>query len=1238
MTIDNRYTTDIIVTNSGRLNIISGGNLQYDSQTGAYVRSGGRLHISNGGLMSKGVAVSDGIIHISSGGTLLKLWAVSQGGLVYVSNGGLMSSGYVSSGGQVHVNSGGTAVDVLCLSSGIIAVNSGGLALHPIVAGSMLVRGGRVFSGFLEGTVILAGSGSTLGYASDNVLRSGGVLNVLSGGKASATQFISGQITVSSGGMIQAPECGGIDSKTIDLKPGASAHITYLGSGAQMTVSSGATATTPRVSSGASMTVYGLALYNSVTGGRLAAGSGGIVSSSILSGGMIDVQTRGAADLTKISGGLLRVSGTAVDTIISGSGGTMTIMSGGFACGRDPAMNRMIDGKIYINSGGTASSFHVSGGTVTVQGSAVGNQYSGGYILISGGSSISEYLKGGIMHIRGGSDSTIRGTATKLDIQGGSAVLSSGAGITSASVYSGAMLYLYDRAENVYVQYGGTLRVESGGIHAGGTAYGSETVRNGGVASNVLIGQSNMMTIESGGVHISGKIWGSETVSAGGRVSALEFISGAGFILNGSADLCTVNAGASARISSGGVLTNGAAGSNAYIVVNAGGTATLTSANGPNMNVYGGSAYLSGGNAKNVMMSGGALELLSGALYTSAEIDSGYVRVGSGCVVSRTRIYGLGIDDPNPEHWISGYAEMVVFTGAKAVSCTVDGSRGYLMVNSGGTATNLQIGHSAGALIGGVIDECSIFSGASVELDSTGAVASRTKVRDMGTLNLYGGGSAYDTTVGSGGRLLLGKLGSATMVTVSSGTVKVSSGGLASNCTVDAGGVLDVSSGGRISGAKVLSGGKIAGDFSCTSVTFSNGAIVDFKISELYQPPQQALVKNLSVAMDKASFSLTTSLAMQKGTYMLADGAAGFDKTISVFSSAGDELGTLTVGKTVNIGNSGYTLNLSNDVLSVTVGMPGPDPGPEPASEAAKGDRDGNGVSDVMFVWTGEHGEGNHAHGYWMNGTSDWWSANAPGVSPDWDNLGSYDMSGDGKADAVMFGNVIVNEARGAYIGYYQDGNDMDGWVTIGFLDNSENIAWQNKVGNLTGNDSGVNSIVWYAPELYALGAWKDGTTEWADISHNFGGAEWKLAGCGDFDGDGRDSVLMTYNNGQLYYVIDIDGAAPKALGNSDWRGWDLRAIGDFSGDGRDDIVLFHEETGSMVMCANGNFDDFKSIGQLAANDWFVVGAGDYDGDAQDDLLVRQYSTGMLGYYICADQSQWVEMGRGVGMEWTVIA
>ena len=69
-----------------------------------------------------------------------------------------------------------------------------------------------------------------------------------------------------------------------------------------------------------------------------------------------------------------------------------------------------------------------------------------------------------------------------------------------------------------------------------------------------------------------------------------------------------------------------------------------------------------------------------------------------------------------------------------------------------------------------------------------------------------------------------------------------------------------------------------------------------------------------------------------------------------------------------------------------------------------------------------------------------------------------------------------------------------------------------------------------------------------------------------------------------------------------------------------------------------GNLDDFKSIGQLDANDWFVVGAGDYDGDRHDDLLVRQYSTGMLGYYASGDTTQWNTLGRGVDMNWTVIA
>ena len=176
-----------------------------------------------------------------------------------------------------------------------------------------------------------------------------------------------------------------------------------------------------------------------------------------------------------------------------------------------------------------------------------------------------------------------------------------------------------------------------------------------------------------------------------------------------------------------------------------------------------------------------------------------------------------------------------------------------------------------------------------------------------------------------------------------------------------------------------------------------------------------------------------------------------------------------------------------------------------------------------------------------------------------------------------------------------------------------------------------------YAPELYALGAWTDGTDSWTTISNKFGGADWTLVGCGDFDGDGRDSVVMTYNSGQMFYTADLDGAT-ASLGALSWTGWEVRAIGDFAGDGRDDMVLFHQDTGTMVMLANGSPDTYTSIGQLDASDWFVVGAGDYNNDQKDDLLVRQYSTGMLGYYSGGNTSAWNVLGYGVDMNWTVIA
>ena len=382
-----------------------------------------------------------------------------------------------------------------------------------------------------------------------------------------------------------------------------------------------------------------------------------------------------------------------------------------------------------------------------------------------------------------------------------------------------------------------------------------------------------------------------------------------------------------------------------------------------------------------------------------------------------------------------------------------------------------------------------------------------------------------------------------------------------------------------------------------------------------------------------------------------ADDLAGVKEYVLTYSHDGEEFSTTTAETSFMLENVDFAtwqwsvsaVDAVGNVSEIAAGEAFVVDQAAPTKKfVTKSDIDGNGVSDVMFVWTGEHGEGNYQQGYWLNGTATWQSANAAHPS-DWIPLGAHDMNNNGKADSVMFGNVYTETSgKGAYIGYYLDADDNSTpehptWQNIGYLNNEEDITWQNCVGNLNGEK---NSIVWYAPDLYAVGIWvgQDEYPEWIHLSASFGGPDWNLVGCGDFDGDGKDSVVMSGLNGQYFYIVGID-EAPTSLGSANWSGWEIRAIGDFAGDGKDDLVLFHKETGAMVMCADGNTDSYTSIGQLDASDWFVVGAGDYNNDSKDDLLVRQYSTGMLGYYSSGDVANgWVTLGYGVDMSWTVIA
>lgn len=295
----------------------------------------------------------------------------------------------------------------------------------------------------------------------------------------------------------------------------------------------------------------------------------------------------------------------------------------------------------------------------------------------------------------------------------------------------------------------------------------------------------------------------------------------------------------------------------------------------------------------------------------------------------------------------------------------------------------------------------------------------------------------------------------------------------------------------------------------------------------------------------------------------------------------------------------------------------------------AKGDIDGNNISDILFQYTG----GDNQLGFWMNGKNDW-RGQGMAQPTDWEVKGAFDMNVDGKADIVLVGNVTVNGVKGAYIGYY-DGGDTSKWVNIGYLTNMDDINWNVKVANITGA-RGTTSIIWHDQERGVLGVWTDGTDNWTQIKGGFSG-DWVLKGAGDFNGDGKAEILFDYQG--TFYTTDINGNLTNlGTGFGSAQGWEFAAIGDFSCDGQDDMILFNKENGLVVKLEDGLTKSWKKLGQLDADDWFVVGAGDYNGDKKDDLLVRQKSTGMLGYYDGGDFSKWREIGRGVDSNWTVIA
>jgi autotransporter passenger strand-loop-strand repeat protein len=725
-----------------------------------------------------------------------------------------------------------------------------------------------------SGYVVTSGQSASLTSAlSGATVFLGGTLDVLAGGAAiSATD--EGLVQVSSGGLASAVT---IDGGLLTVSSGGTASGTIINDTGSQTVSAGGSAVGTIVSSGSEI-VFGTASGTTVSGDfdvQIVSSGGLAVSTTLISGGQQTVSSGGSAVGTVVSGGgTVSIDGgsaSALDLVASGPSGLNAYLEifGGSAglAASDSATGDAIDfagASAMLGISGTVmptaiisgfdSGFFSAGPTLadtidlqSVAFSAGGRAVLGSGNVLSvteGGSTYTLTLDPGQNFVGEQFQLTADGSGgTDLTLAYSGFVVTSGETTSLTSALSGATVFS-----------GGTLDVLAGGALSAAVVLGSMEVNSGGAASGTTLSGTypygtQSLTVSSGGV-VSGTVIddGLQVIAAGG--SAVGTIVNDGEEVVAGTATGTVVSGFSAlqTVVSGGLAVSTTVISGAEQVVSAGGSATGTVLSGGIEAISGGSAggvdlvTSSGPYHASLDLYGGSAGLAAGDVASGDVIDflGSSATLGiSGATMPAATISGFDAAGPTMADTIDlqsvafsaggsavlgGGNVLSVTEGGNTYTLSLDPQQSFLgatfqLAADGNGGTDITLAYSGLVVTSGettsltsAVSGAVVFSGGTLDVLAGGTA---TSAIDEGLVQVSSGGVASGVTV-------IGNFLTADFLNI--GALAVSSGGIASGSVISNGGVQIVAAGGSAVGTAIVSGSEVVSGTASGTVVSAYGA------------------------------------------------------------------------------------------------------------------------------------------------------------------------------------------------------------------------------------------------------------------------------------------------------------------------------------------------------------------------------------------------------------------------------